>query len=241
MNQTGQMNCPLSDVKMDQLMDVLDAPSGGSVIDVGCGSGVFLLRVLKRYDVFGMGIDIDVSALRAARQLAAELDLSRRVAFEACDITTANIADDIAICLGATHAFAMGESAYPEALAGMSRVVRQGGLLLFGEGYWKQPPAREYQDFLGDPTGVYRNHQENVALGETMGLTPLMAMTANQDEWDEFEWRHHRHVLAAAEKLSPKEGQEHRERAANWRNAYLKWGRETMGFGYYLFRRTGSA
>ena len=239
MNHPQEMNCPLSKIKAGQLVDALSMQPNGKVIDIGCGSGVFLLDVAQRYDASGRGVDNDQAALLAAKKLAHDRGVAECVTFDRVDIRSAEIGDntfDVGICIGATHAFASGEPAYPKALAGMSRIIRDGGLLLLGEGYWKQRPAKEYVDFIGEPVGCYRSHQENVAVGESMGLIPLLAMTANEDEWDEFEWRHHRRVLAETKDLREEANRKRRERCIAWRNAYLKWGRQTMGFGYYLFR-----
>jgi hypothetical protein len=30
------------------------------------------------------------------------------------------------------------------------------------------------------------------------------------------------------------------ERIRRWRDAYLRWGRDTLGFGVYLFHRPGA-
>ena len=30
------------------------------------------------------------------------------------------------------------------------------------------------------------------------------------------------------------------ERSRKWRDAYLRWGRDTLGFGVYLFARPGT-
>lgn len=239
MNQFGEMNCPLSGPKAQQLVELLEPARGGRVIDVGCGTGVLLTRIVEQNSAVGKGIDIDEQALHSARELAGQCGVAEQIDFEVANVQSANLREDsfdVAVCIGATHAFAAGELAYPAALQSMSRMVTDGGLLLIGEGYWKQPPAEEYLKFLGDPAGCYRDHSANIAVAVDTGLTPIFAMTASVDEWDEFEWRHHRALLNADE-----ESRQRRQRAFAWRDAYLKWGRDTLGFGYYLFRNTKPA
>lgn len=37
--------------------------------------------------------------------------------------------------------------------------------------------------------GIYNSHEENLRLGESLGLVPVYATESNLDEWDDFEWR----------------------------------------------------
>ena len=69
----------------------------------------------------------------------------------------------LGICIGSTHAFGAGDSAYPNTFERLKQLVRPGGYLLIGEGYWKQEPAPEYLAFIGDPVGIYRDHAGNIS------------------------------------------------------------------------------
>ena len=149
---------------------------------------------------------------------------------------------DVGICIGSTHAFGSGEAAYPNALRRMGQLVRPGGCLLIGEGYWKREPAPEYLELIGDPVGIYRDHAGNIAFAEERGLVALYAGVSSEDEWDDFEWRHQLQIRREVE-ASPdaSETAERLARARRWRDGYLRWGRSTMGFGMYLFRVAGEA
>jgi hypothetical protein len=109
--------------------------------------------------------------------------------------------------------------------------------VLIGESYWKQEPSPEYLKLLGEPVGIYRNHAENIFFAEQRGLVSLYATVGSDEEWDDFEWRHHIRIRCEAETnpndltLTAK-----LNRAIVWRDGYLRWGRSTMGFGLYLFR-----
>ena len=231
-------NVPLSPPKADQLIDVLNLSAVDRVLDVGCGSGEFLIRLVEATGVSAVGIDINPDLITQAQQKAAE-----RVPNGAIEFRTADVADglpgppfDTALCLGSTHAFAMGQDAYPEALIGLQKAVRPGGQILIGEGYWKQHPDHDYVEFIGDPVGIYHSHAENVEFAEKQGLVPLYAITANQDEWDHFEWSHHLEIERGAKGRREEPAvMEALERSRSWRKGYLRWGRDTMGFGYYLF------
>lgn len=90
--------------------------------------------------------------------------------------------------MGSTHAFGDGAEGYPNAIRTLNKTLRSGRMMLFGEGYWKQPPAAEYLKFLGEPAGVYRDHIEIIALAEECGFMPMYAAVSSDDEWDHFEW-----------------------------------------------------
>jgi len=145
---------------------------------------------------------------------------------------------ELAVCMGSTHAFGQGERAYPNALKKMGDLVKPSGLILIGEGYWKQPPDKEYLNFIGDPVGIYNSHEQNIQHAESLGFTPLYAAVSNQDEWDHFEWcfrmKAERQAIAepdneiANEKL---------QRVREWNQYYRKIGRATMGFGFYLYKK----
>ena len=145
---------------------------------------------------------------------------------------------DVVLCMGASHAFGLGATAYRNALERMFLMVRPGGQLLVTEGYAKQPVPDGYREFIGDTLTDEMTHEANVRLGTSLGLIPLGAWTSSEDEWDQFEWSYQRIIEqtatgpdteeALAEKLI------HRRK---WMEGYLRWGRDTLGYGTYLFRK----
>ena len=143
MNQFGKMNCPLSGAKAQQLVDLLEPARGGRVLDVGCGAGVFLVQVVQQHGSVGKGVDIDERALQSATELASQRGVAERIDFEIANVQSADIpanSFDVAICIGATHAFAAGDLAYAAALQGMSRMIADGGLMLIGYIYGADIP-----------------------------------------------------------------------------------------------------
>ena len=233
-------NSPISPEKADRLISLLPLHPGEHVLDVGCGTGEFLIRIIEKHAVQGVGVDIDSPSLESARKTSEERDLNRLTEFLEMDIADHAVDSpyDCGICLGATHAYSMGEPAYATTLKQLGKSVKKGGHLLIGESYWIKPPSPEYQEFVGEPSGTYRTHQENVELAEALGLRTLYAITSNLDEWDDFEWSHHMKIENhALENPNSPVAIEKRGRGRAWRSAYLKWGRGTLGFGFYLFRK----
>ncbi|MEM1211697.1 MAG: methyltransferase domain-containing protein [Planctomycetota bacterium] len=234
-------NIPISPEKADRLIEMLDLAPSSHVLDVGCGRGEFLLRVIEATGASGLGVDIDAGEIRRARQSASERVGEARCEFREANIQQEQLADesfDLAVCLGSTHAFGMGEPAYANAIEAMTRLVKPGGQLLIGESYWKQTPSPEYLALIGDPVGVYRDHAANVSFVEERGLVAMYAATSSEDEWDHFEWSHRlmaeRRGIAAPGDPQVAHGIQHSRR---WLDGYLRWGRSTMGFGFYLFTK----
>jgi SAM-dependent methyltransferase len=234
------MNSPISPARLDRLIRELCISPGHRVLDVGCGSGELLLRVAEAHRCSGLGIDLNEGKIAEAHEAA-----GRRLAPHAnVEFRVQNAAEfsapssyDRGLCLGATFAFCMGPSAYERALTGLKGLVTPGGLILVGEPYWKQPPAQKYLELLGDPVGTYRDHTENVLFAEKLGLTPLYAATSSDEEWDDFEWAHRRRFEdRASSNPTSTEALGELESSRRWRDGYLRWGRDTLGFGFYIFR-----
>ena len=80
-------------------------------------------------------------------------------------------------------------------------------------------------------------HREDI--GVELGLVPLGAWTSTVDEWDDFEWTYQRIVERRAHG-SPDDADAGRrlEQRREWMEGYLRWGRETLGYGTYLFQRS---
>ena len=119
--------------------------------------------------------------------------------------------------------------------------TKPGGYLLIGEGYWQRKPHADYVAFLGGSDAQYLDHRGNVQAGVDAGLIPMHAATASADEWDDYEWKYSRSIERyAGEQPDDPDVPEMLKRIRRWRDAYLKWGRDTLGFAVYLFYRPGA-
>ena len=139
--------------------------------------------------------------------------------------------------MGSTHALGLGCDAYRNAIEQMIPLVVCGGLLLIADGYMKQPATPEYRKLLGDTMPDEMTHAANVATGKELGLIPLAAWTSSDDEWDDFEWTYQRIIERnAAERPEDRDLMAKLAHRREWMDAYLLWGRDTLGFGVYLFK-----
>lgn len=235
-------NNPLSGERADELVGLLELSPGDRVLDAGCGQGEFLLRAVEATGCAGLGIDRDAECIATARQSASSRVPGGLAEFRVADmgdiaLETGSFA--AGVCLGSTHAFGSGDQAFPGALAAFARLIRPSGKVLIGEGYWKQPPAPEYLELLGEPVGIYHDHAGNIELAARLGWTTHFAAESSPEEWDAFESAHLARTelqtaaapgdAALAAKLA---------RSRRWYAGYERWGRQTMGFGFYVFCRT---
>jgi ubiquinone/menaquinone biosynthesis C-methylase UbiE len=225
----------MSSASADELVDLMDLPESSRLLDVGCGKAELLLRAAERYSSVGVGVDPNAEFLRAARVSAEVRGLAERMQWHearAADLVLEPASFDLALCVGSSHAFGN----FAQALAALSALVRPGGQILIADPYWRQKPAADYLGFLGASETDHLTHAGNEAAGLAIELVPLYSRVSNADEWDHYEGLFCRAVERFV-RDHPKDpdAQAFRERIRAWRESYRQWGRDTLGFGFYLF------
>lgn len=176
-------NTPLSQSHADVLLQRLGIPAGARVVDLGCGWGELLLQAVSADatgSTTGTGVDTDDAALARGRRLAADRSLDKQVTFLQQEASSWWDPADRVLCVGASHALG-GTSAALESLAS---VVRPGGRLLFGDGFWERPPTPEAAEIFGPGTMSLPDLIEHA---RTLGWRVLHMSVADQREWDDFE------------------------------------------------------
>jgi len=227
---------PFSRERIDAWIEALAAPPDPRVIDVGCGKGQMLISVLERWGGSGIGIDANPVYVEQGRARGAHLGAALELRAESYD--AASVPDgsfDVALCVGSTHAI----GTYVDALRELARVVRPGGLIAAGSGYWRRSPDPEYLRVLGAEPDELLDHAGNVRAGEMLGLRPRFAITSMEQEWDAYEGLYASSIETfAAEHPEDPDCVEMLDRIAKWRDAYRRWGRTTLGFGLYVFGKS---
>ncbi|MFE0508979.1 SAM-dependent methyltransferase [Streptomyces sp. NPDC058964] len=229
---------PLSEARASALVGRLAETRPGTVLDIGCGWGEFLLRVLEAVpEARGTGIDVRDEDLARARRNAGARGLAERVDFvEESAVGTRRGPADLVVCLGASHALSTAEPPRHtvEALRELRRLVSDGGRVLLGEGFWERPPtpAELASMWPGAEAGQHYDLARLVDLAVEAGFRPEWIETASPAEWEEFEsgyqadtevWLagHPDHPLAA----------ETRERLDRHRSQWLTY-RGVLGIAY---------
>ncbi|RME27294.1 MAG: class I SAM-dependent methyltransferase [Deltaproteobacteria bacterium] len=131
----------------DQILPALPAVQalgerGGLAVDLGCGNGWYLRRLLARYPrLRGIGLDMFADNIEAARRAADAAGLGDRLDFRQGDLhrfTVDEPVDLIAMNRALHHVWAEGGDRVMAALAGH---LAPGGLVVVWEPRWPDDPA----------------------------------------------------------------------------------------------------
>lgn len=228
---------PVSSDLIDRWIQDLPLSSSSRILDVGCGRGEFLLRTVARFDCEAIGVDrLRPVVLETRKEAARRLPLGKvEILCESFDPRIYEPGSfDLAVCVGSTHAI----SNLPDTLRVLSNLVRPGGIILVGDGFWKQRPEPAYLGFLGASEDELLTHQGNLSLVRGLGLEVLREHQATPMEWSHYEDTYAANVRKFVTR-NPKdpEAAAMERKIDGWRDAYLKWGRDTLGFGVYLLRK----
>ena len=233
---------PMSLAKTRELIELLRLPDGGRLLDVACGKAEFLCLVAERYEVTGTGLDLSPITFEEARKNVAARHLTDRIELLNVDGGKYEPAQqgslDLASCIGASWVY----QGHQRTLETLSEMVRPGGLVLVGEPFWKIAPDAEYLRLTEQEAESFDSHSGNVRTGVELGLTFLYSIVSAEDDWDRYEglqWQ-------AAERYAAAHPDDPDVEALlrtvhKSRDAYLRWGRDCLGWAMYLFRRESSA
>jgi ubiquinone/menaquinone biosynthesis C-methylase UbiE len=134
---------PTSTERLDECIELLELSPGATVWEGASGKGEFLIRLVERYGVRGIGIDISPYEVPVAREQAAARVPEADLRFIEADAATQPAASDsveVAICLGASWIW----GGYRGTLVELRRITRPGKLVLVGEPYWIHEPEPAY-------------------------------------------------------------------------------------------------
>ncbi|WP_282701122.1 class I SAM-dependent methyltransferase [Streptomyces sp. CC219B] len=184
---------PLSEARADNLVRRLAGTGPGTVLDLGCGWGELMLRVLAAVPgAKGIGVDVNAEDLDRGRRAAEARGLAGRAEFrEESARGTAHGPADLVLCLGSSHALSPAAPPHrtSEALRTLRGLVTDGGRVLFGEGIWQRPPTPA--ELSGMWPGAAAEELHDLAglvdLAVAAGFRPEWTETASLDEWEAFE------------------------------------------------------
>jgi SAM-dependent methyltransferase len=229
---------PLSASVLDQTLAVARLAPGAATLDLGCGNAAMSIHLAETH-----GFQVDAIERSPAMAAIATERLAGRGAPGAVrlhNIASRDFLDggpvfDLIVCTGASGVVE-GPPEPAAVMAALKPHLKPGGFLLWGDGYWKRDPDPMFVAMLGN-LAAYKTHAENIAAGEAAGLVPYYAITSPDQDWDDFSWRMTaavEHWLAAHP--DDPDAASVRQRGAVMRAAYVAQGRDTLGFGLYLFR-----
>lgn len=227
---------PLDPEALAQALERAALRPGDRAIDVGCGKAALLIRLAEGLGVAGTGVDLNPAFLADARARAERQGVAGSLTLIEGDASTLDLAPasfQLGICIGSTHAL----GGYRGTLRGLRRWVCPDGHLLVGQGYWKRTPDAEYLQRLGATGDDETSHEGNVALGLAEGLAGRGAWVSRDEDWDRYEDLYADTVERyTAEHPGDPDSPAMLQRIRRWRETYRRWGRDTLGFGLYLFK-----
>jgi SAM-dependent methyltransferase len=230
---------PTSSERLDELIRLLDLRRGAVVWEAACGKGELLVRLAERLGVQGTGVDRSPYEIAVARERAAArvpaADL-RLIEGDAAAHSPEPASVDLVVCLGASWIW----GGHRGTLAALRGFATPGGLVLVGEPYWRQQPDPAYLAAAGLAAADFGTLHGNVEMAVEEGLTLLYALPSRDEDWDRYELLQARAAerYALAHRVDPDVG-ELLARARRGTDAYLRWGRDTVGWSIYLFRAPG--
>lgn len=185
---------PLSEERAAHLVTFLSDPAPRDVLDMGCGWGELLLRVVQSTaHARGRGVDRSPAFIERARQQARRRGLDDRVVFDLMPGMEAQAtAADAVICIGASQIWGPPvEDAQPldyaAALRALRDLVRPGGRLVYGEAIWMATPHPAATAPLSgrDDEFLARDAVREQILAA--GFEVVDDHEATLEEWDVFE------------------------------------------------------
>ena len=230
---------PLAEEDVDEMIEALELEPNAHVLDLGCGKAEILLRIVERFpDVRATGLDNSRAVLAEARRQAESRVPEAKVVLLEQDVREYAPdpgSFDLVVSTGGV-AFRGGVGGTLAVLAGF---VASGGKLLFGEGYWREEPSAEYLVALGAARAELKDYEGTIQAAVEAGLDLKRAVTSSIEDWDAYEDAWARNGQRYADAHEDEEGvDELREWIANGRARYRELGgRETLGFGLFLFER----
>ncbi|WP_354639005.1 SAM-dependent methyltransferase [Kitasatospora camelliae] len=226
---------PLSDESVRLLLDRALPEDGGTVLDLGCGEGAWLLRALSaRPELTAVGVDLDAHGLAKAREGAETLGLTRRIGLHHRDAQgyTAREPFSTVLSVGATHAF----GGLAGTLAAIRPLLAADGTAVVGDAYWRSEPGPEAVEILGEG---YTDLAGTVDRVVADGWTPVFGHTSTERELDAYEWDWTGSLSAwALDNPGHPDRAEALRVAAEHRGEWLRGYRGVFGFVTLVLRRT---
>ena len=175
---------PVSEPRLRRLVGTLDLPAGGTVLDLGCGEGAWLLAALETH-AGTRGIGLDLALPPDIEAEAGERGLADRVRWVQADASNwSDGSHDAVLCVGASHAFGGLEAT----LQAVRTHLRPGGQVVLGDGIWERGPSQLAQDALQATPDDLPDLAALVRRVVDAGFEVVAGHVSTLEEWDDYEW-----------------------------------------------------
>lgn len=180
------VQAPVDDAEALDLIRRLRLPPDAKVIDVGCGMGGWVAKVLTLHpDAQVLAFDTSEPALAHAKTKLSEHIAQGAVALEQVDVAEIDLEEraDLVVCIGAEHAFGGVEAT----LGRLLDWVAPGGQVLFGTSYLVDEPTEAALEALGGGEGLIRGLDTLRTVVRTAGFVIHHEQISSLSAWDRYE------------------------------------------------------
>jgi SAM-dependent methyltransferase len=116
-----------------EIPQLLDLGPDSSLLEIGCGSGGYALHLAEKLDCQIVGVDINESGIRSAKELAQTRALGSRARFEQCDVSKNLPFDDETFDAAFSNDVLCHVPGRLDLLVEMFRVLKPSGRMLFSD------------------------------------------------------------------------------------------------------------
>jgi len=228
----------MNKAKFERLCSLLRLKRGAQVLDIACGKGEFLIRLAELYDIQGVGVDISPycinDCLEKQRKRVPNSDIKFKEMDGANYKPESPDAFDVVMCIGASWVY----GGHRGTIQALKKMTTPDGLIIVGEPFWLKEPSEEYLKADNIKRDEFGAHHDNVRVGEEEGLTCIYTLVSDYDDWDHYEtlgwWAVDEY---ARENPDDQDIPALLKRKNLEKETYLRWGRETLGWAIYVFRK----
>jgi hypothetical protein len=196
-----------------------------------------LCRIAARYGAVCVGVERSSYFCTEAREKVRSRGLSDLVTLEEVsgeDFNAPEATFDATMCIGAEWVF----GGWTGTLTRLQQWAKPGSTVVAGTPFWTAPPPAAYLETMGFSSDSFSTHAGNVAAGESLGLDLLFAVVSSQDDWDNYmglSWRAAYDFIR--DHPDDPDAAEIEQRTVKDKNAYLRYGRDCLGWATYVFRK----
>lgn len=230
-----ELQNPTSPDKIRLLGERLGLGAGSEVLDVASGRGGPAVLLAETFGCSITCVEQSEEFVVAARERVANAGLERLIEIVHADARDFHLEPnryDAALCLGASFIW----DGLPGTLGALKPTARSGGFVVVGEPYWQRWPLP--QEFDPESGEDFVTLVETVDRFEAAGLSFVNLLASSRDDWDRYESLH---WLTLEEWLhehpDDPDAAEFRELGRRYRERYLRWQRELLGWGIFVARK----
>jgi precorrin-6B methylase 2 len=223
---------PTSSEKIRLLGERLRLTAESHVLDIACGKGAPAMLLAATFGCRITAVERAAEFAADARARVAGAGLDDRIEIVEQDAKEVDLTAkryDVAMCLGASFIW----DDLAGTLSALTPAAGRGGHVVVGEPYWRRWPLPD-----GIDDGGYVPLAETAGRFADAGLRVHTLIDASQDDWDRYETLHWRALEDwLDENPGDPDAPEFRRRHERYRDDYLGWQRDLLGWAIFGARR----